>query len=224
MLSKSLSFVLLVAALLLASCCPVCMTGTPDQAVFEKAVLSQALRDSLKNNTLTLGMPYSAVRMVFPGCIPDKSIQVAASGHRQELLETEGMYSTFQDANIQTFVNKFKTSQGDLYIWYGNVDFYKAGISAGDSVVLYSASNIIPAHVTSLLTSQKFRTELTLTKGMAIPYAEIYAHDGAASVSYWYDLSVSGTDTIKQKTQSTPNYPILHMELGKTVITSFHWK
>jgi hypothetical protein len=225
MLPKRLTFCLLLAvSAFLQSCSSICATHAPDIAAFDKIVLSQAFRDSIRNNTLTVGMPYSAVRMVFGGCGSDTSIQVAALGHRQELIEHEGLYSTSQDPNIQVFLNTYKTPQGDLYIWYGNMNFYKAGISANDSAVLYSSSGILPAHVSSLVSSQKFCTDRKLIKGTAIPYAEIYSHDDATVVSYWYDLSVSDSVTVRQKTQSTPNYPVIHMELGTTVVTSFHWK
>jgi len=224
MISKSFLAVFFAAMTMLVSCSHICTYGTPDISAFNQFVLSQSLRDSLSHNTLTIGMPYSVVRMLFSGCGSDTSIQVAASGHRQELLETEGLYKTFQDPNIQMYLNKYKTSQGDLYIWYGNMNFYKAGISKNDSVVLYSVSKINSAHITSLLTSQKFHTDSVLIKNTIIPFAEIHSRENIGNITYWYDLKVIDSVTVKQETQATSQYPILHMELGTTPITSFHWR
>jgi hypothetical protein len=200
------------------------MTGMPNLAVFGNVVLSPALRDSMSHNALTIGMPYSAVRIVFGGCGCDTSIAVASSGSRQALDETEGLYSHFHDPNIQIYLNKYKTASGDLYIWYGNMNFYRAEISKNDSLFLYSLSRIDTARVTSLTKSQALRADRSLVSGTVYPYAEIHSREHIGNVSYWYRLDVIDSVTIKQESQTTPDYPILHMELGTTPITSFHWK
>ncbi len=225
MLSKNISFVLLIAACaLLESCSHVCVSGTPDLASFGNTVLSQALRDSMSHNVLALGMPYSAVRMVFGGCGCDTSIAVASSGSRQALDETEGLYSHFHDPNIQIYLNKYKTSQGDLFIWYGNMNFYRAEISKNDSVFLYSLHGIDSGTVSSLTKPQILRLANAVVPGTPVPYAEIHSREHVGQVTYWYDLNMIDTVTLKQQTQTTAEYPILHMELGTTPISSFHWK
>ena len=225
MLSKNITFALLLAVFVfLESCSHICMTGTPDLAAFGNMVLSPALRDSMSHNTLTIGMPYSAVRMVFGGCGSDTSIAVASSGSRQALDESEGLYSHFHDPNIQIYLNKYKTAQGDLFIWYGNMNFYRAEVSKNDSIFLYSLRGIDTATIASLTKPQILRTAQAMIPGSLVPYAEIHSREHIGKVSYWYDLNVLDTVTVKQQTQTTPEYPILHMELGTTPITSFHWK
>ncbi|MEP7233890.1 MAG: hypothetical protein ABI778_01220, partial [Ignavibacteriota bacterium] len=168
--------------------------------------------------------PSSAVRMVFGGCGCDTSIAVASSGSRQPLDETEGIYSHFHDPNIQMYLNKYQTSQGDLFIWYGNMNFYRAEISKNDSIFLYSSAGIHMARVSSLTKPQVLRTDRAVAGGSSYPYAEIHSREHVGQISYWYDLDAIDTVTIKQQSQSTALYPIVHMELGTTPITSFHWK
>jgi hypothetical protein len=225
MLSKNISFSLLITAFVfLESCSHVCITSTPDLSAFRNAVLSPSLQDSMSHNTLTLGMPYSAVRSVFGGCGCDTSIAVASSGSRQPLDESEGLYSHFHDPNIQIYLNKYKTASGDLFIWYGNMNFYRAEVSKSDSIILYSLGRIDTAIVASLTKPQVLRTAHAITPGLLVPYAEIHSREHVGSVSYWYDLNVIDTVTVKQQSQTTAEYPILHMELGTTPIKSFHWK
>ncbi len=225
MLLKYRSFILIFVTLaVLQSCSHICMTGTPDLAAFGNTVLSPALRDSMSHNTLTIGMPYSAVRMVFGGCGSDTSIAVASNGSRQALDETEGLYSHFHDPNIQIYLNKYKTPQGDLFIWYGNMNFYRAEVSKNDSLFLYLPSGIDTARVSSLTKSQVLRADRSLVNGTVYPYAEIHSREHVGLISYWYHLDIIDSVTIKQESQTTPDYPILHMELGTSPITSFHWK
>jgi hypothetical protein len=200
------------------------MTLTPDLAAFGNVVLSPALRDSISHNTLTLGMPYSAVRSVFAGCGCDTFIAVASSGSRQPLDESEGLYSHFHDPNIQIYLNKYKTASGDLYIWYGNLNFYRAEVSKNDSIFLYSLRGIDTATVASLTKPQILRIAHPIMPGSLVPYAEIHSREHVGQVSYWYDLNVLDTVTVKQQSQTTAEYPILHMELGTTPVASFHWK
>jgi len=224
MFPKTISFSLLFAAmLLLHSCHHTCTYGTADLTAFKGFVLSPALRDSMSNNTVCLGMPYSTVRMIFGGCSCDTSIAVASSGSRQPLDETEGLYSHFHDPNIQMYLNKYKTSQGNLYIWYGNMNFYRAEVSKNDSLFLYSPGSMEFARVSSLSKPQMLRADRSLPVG-SYPYAEIHSREHVGSASYWYHLDAIDSVTIKQQSQTTADYPILHMELGTTPVSSFHWK
>src|SRR4051812_1583644 len=131
-----------VFAVILASCSHICTIGTPDRTAFDAMILSPALRDSIGHNTIALGMPYSVIRMSFGRCGSDTAIAVASSGSRQPLDESEGLYSHFHDPNIQIYLDKYKTSQGNLFIWYGNTNFYRAEAVKGDSVFLYTGSRI----------------------------------------------------------------------------------
>src|SRR5438552_18597702 len=91
-----------VFAVILASCSHICTIGTPDRTAFDAMVLSPSLRDSIRHNTITVGMPYSVIRMAFGGCGSDTAIAVASSGSRQPLDESEGLYSHFHHPNITT--------------------------------------------------------------------------------------------------------------------------
>jgi hypothetical protein len=220
----ALLYAILFSASILACHSSVCTYRTPDKTAFDKAVLSPALRDSIRHSTIMIGMPYSVVRSVFSKCKGDTAIVVASSGSRQVLDESEGLFSHFHDPGIQIYLDKYRTSQGMLYIWYGNMNYYRAEIAQGDSVFLYSDSRIDTANVVSLATKQILRINKSMKNVKAIPYAEIHSREFIGKQSFLYDLAALDTTSIKQQTQSKAEYPVLHLELGSTVITSFHWK
>ncbi len=169
-------------------------------------------------------MPYAVVRAVFSGCKGDTAIPVASIGSRQMLDEREGLFSHFHDPNIQVYMDIYPTDKGDLYIWYLNPDFYRSEVSKADSIFLYSESKVDTAKVVSLTKPRVLTISKPLTANLSIPYAEIRSREQIGQVSYWYGLTMLDQTTLKQQPQSTPNYPIVHLELEKTVIKSFSWK
>lgn len=219
------SAAMIALSFIFSNCSSVCVTRDVDQAAFKDVILSQPLRDSLSANTLCVGMPYSVIRALYSGCSCDTAIAVASSGSRQPLDETEGLYSHFHDPNIQIYLDKYKTPQGTLSVWYGNMNFYRAEIVKNDSVFTYSASAKIDTGIVASLTkAQIIKLSKAIENVSAVPYAEIHSREHIGKISYWYDLSMIDAQTLKQQSQSLALYPILHMELGTTVINSFRFK
>jgi hypothetical protein len=98
----------------------------PDVEEFNQAVHSSALRDSLLKGKLTPGMPYFIVDQLFQNYsdgMKEIRIPVATLGSKQRLEEEEGWSRRFVDPDIKTFLDKYETSEGELYVWYQRPDF-----------------------------------------------------------------------------------------------------
>lgn len=197
--------------------------STPDIGQFKKSVYSQTLIDSIQHNVLTVGMPYFVVREIFMNCDGDTVIPVASIGSRQKLDEHEGLFSHFHDEGIEVYLDRYKTEQGTLLVWYGNPTFYRLNIMAKDTMYVFGENGIDTARVLYLLKPFTLCLEKN-TSITSIPYAEIHHREQNGQVSYWYNLSMIDSNVISLNPQKKSQYPIYRLELNNDEITSFRWK
>ena len=205
------------------SCTPSpCRYENPNQAKFNQLVLSSALRDSLQDNTITIGMPYFVVQDIFKNCGREIGIQVASVGSKKECLEREGLYSNYQDQGIEIYLDQYHTAQGTLYVWYGDPSFYRSLVASGDSIYLFKPDKIVAAKILYLLKPTKLKIDKKL-EADALQYVEIHHDEPNGKITYWYHVTVSDS-VVKFEAQKKSEYPIFSLELENNPIKSFHWK
>lgn len=221
---KVLSAILFLLPVFTLSCIHRPITyGTPDMERFKKSVYSRSLTDSIEHKALTPGMPYFVSREVFMNCNGDTAIPVASTGSRQKLDEREGLFSHFHDPGIEVYLDRYQTDRGTLCIWYGNPTFYRFNVMAKDTMVAFGQDGTDTARILYLLKSFSLRLEKS-TRASAIPYAEIHHREQNGQISFWYNLAMVDSTTIKLNPQKKSEYPIFRLELDNKEITSFTWK
>lgn len=216
--------VLLSASLFAFAGCPGSRElAAPDVDYFNRVVASPALRDSLRNNALTAGMPIVVAEQVFRHCKVDTLVAVASVGSRQPLREREGLYSQFHDPNIEVYLNTYQTPKGKLYVWYRDPDFYRLNVMGKDSIYLYWNGQSARARIEYLLKPTLLMLDQPISTN-AITTAEIRSREQPGKVTYWYNLSVLAGNAIRLEAQQKDLYPIMHLELENNPVPSFRWR
>jgi hypothetical protein len=203
----------------------------PDSVLFNKTIHSAALRDSLNAGKLTKGMSRFVVNQLFKnwsGGIKEIQIPVASLGSKQRLEESEGWTRKYVDPDINVFLDKYDTPDGQLYVWYQRPDLYSMGVSARDTFCVYLSDTVICSVINFLNTS------LVLTIRDSLPevpvrenlYAEVRYNDHPwREVSYWYNVEMlSNCRTFKINQSNYEFYPIELIEFNREPVASFRWR
>jgi hypothetical protein len=218
--------------LLLFTGCPATHTITPpDVQRFEKYVLSQALRDSLKAGRLTPGMPYFVAEQLFAQWDEkEKKIPVASVGSTQELLNREGWDRIFVDPNVQVYMLNVNTGRNKITLWFRNPTYYAMNVSARDTLFLFSKGDTTSSLIASLQSSILLKAVDSLPgfSRKDTLYGEIHFTENTQtdlSASYWYMLQVlRDSRTVRVLPVSFEFYPIERIELDGKLVSSYHWK
>ena len=217
--------------LLLTGCTNYPVIQEPDVQKFNETVNSQALRDSLMQGKLTSGMPQFVLGQLFKnwtGKLMETKIPVASLGSKQRLEESEGLYSTYVDPNINIFLDKYDTPAGYLFVWYQRPNFYSMDVSSRDTLCVFVGDTVYCSVIKYLNKSSMLTVRDSLPQ---IPvntkfYAEIHYNENRwPGVSYWYNLKMyDNARTFKLGDTNYEFYPIKVLELNNEPVTSFKWR
>ncbi len=213
---------------LLAGC--LCGSHTmhpPDHEMFNADVASPTLRAQFDSAHLVPGMPYYVVDQVFVEWKNDKHRPVPGIGSRQELREEEGWGRIYHDPHIKTFMQSFNTPDGEVTVWYGYSDFYRAGVIAGDSLTIFGADSSMSSMICCLLGPGYLST----TDSIAAPlvgdtvFAEIRHLDNPRyPVSYWYRVLVEDAATFYLNPTGYDLYRVEQIEVDGDRVDFFLWR
>ena len=130
----------------------------PDIAKFDSTVVSSAMRDSLRHGKLVPGMPYFVALQIFDAWRVDRQVPVPSLGSKQRLREVEGWGREFMDPTIQVFFDQYRTKNGKLTLWYQFPDFYRVGVSEGDTLFVFWQDSVSHSVVQCLLDPLRLNT------------------------------------------------------------------
>jgi hypothetical protein len=220
---------LIILALVGCTQYPVLME--PDVDKFNQTVHTLALKDSLLTGKLTAGMPYFVVNQVFQNYsdgMKEIRIPVATPGSKQRLEEEEGWSRRFVDPDIKTFLDKYETSEGELYIWYQRPDFYSMEVSSRDTLCIFYDDTVVCSVINYLNKSYVLtvRDSLPQIPASTSLYAEVRYNDHPwREVSYWYNIQIlSNAKTFRIGELNYELYPVELLEFDNEPVTSFKWR
>ena len=203
----------------------------PDIQRFEQTVHSSTLKDSLLLGKLTEGMPYFVVDQLFQNYsdgMKEEKIPVATLGSKQRLEEEEGWRRTYVDPNINTFLDKYETSEGELYVWYQRPDFYNMDVYSRDTLCVFYDDKTVCSVISYLNKSSvlTIRDSLPQVPSNENLYAEVHYKDHPfRKVTYWFNLQIlSNAKTFKLGDISYELYPIQLLEFNNEPVKSFKWR
>jgi hypothetical protein len=214
-------FILLLLCVIAFSCTPECSYNSPDLEKFKENVKSESLREDIKNNSLSAGMPKYVLDEIFKKCDCETKIPVTSIGSKKQLLETEGN-QVYENPEPKIFLDIYKTQSGKLYIWYGKLDFYGFEVMKNDFIYFYNNEGVDTAKILYLTKPKKLKIDKELIYEN-VKFAEIHHREKKDSVTYWYNLSISGSD-VSIEPQGYDFYPIYRMELNDEKINNFNFK
>ncbi len=201
-----------------------------DLARFDARCRSQALRDSIRNGKLVTGMPYFVVSQVFSNWDAPRGTLVPCVGSRQAVEDFEGWGRRFSCPDLNIYLDEYETSSGNIAIWYQCPDFYRMGVSVGDTLFLVSKNRAVSSVIQSILNATKIRLKEKLP-GLAEEdtlYGEIHYADNPkrpSGVSYWYLLGILSDDrTVTLSPLSFEFYPIEQIEHNGEPVFSIRWR
>jgi len=201
----------------------------PNFARFDSTVASPALRDSLRQGKLVVGMPYFVAAQIFASSRrDDQAIPVAGLGRRQRLQERDVRYRDLGALNLQIYLNEYKTPQGQLTIWYQYPDFYRLNVSAGDTLFVFGQNRVRFSVIEYLLDRSRLKVRESISD---LPveqtiYGEIHHYDNPdRERSHWYALMADENGvTFSLDDMDFELYPIEQMEVDGRAVSSVRWK
>lgn len=227
----SLKIISVSLIIFLVGCTQYPVLMEPDVEEFNQTVYTPALRDSLLTGKLTPGMPYFVVTQLFQNYsegMKELRIPVATLGSKQRLEEEEGWSRRFVDPDIKTFLDKYETSEGELYVWYQRPDFYTMDVSSRDTLCVFFNDTVVCSVInylnkSTVLTVRDSLPQIPASTGL---YAEIRYNDHPfREISYWYNVQIlSNTKTFKIGDLNYELYPIELLEFDNEPVTSFKWR
>ncbi len=193
-----------------SSCKQTCeVLKDPDAAHFRNVVASKMLRDSLATARLLPGMPYFVIDEIYGNCNPPQRRQVPCIGSRQRIEDIEGWGRRYSCPKPMIYLDVYKTTMGELAVWYDFPDFYLMNVSAGDTLFLIRKDDpgrvfFSPVEFLANAGSVELKEKVPPAFRSDTLFGEIHYRenrDRPSGVSYWYMLELSSderTVTLKQ--------------------------
>jgi hypothetical protein len=211
---------IIIIVFLFQSCTAECVLNEPDLLKFNNNVTSKELQNKLKNDTLTVGMPYFVLKNIFGDCFDERGVGVSAIGIKKAIIESEGLGRVYQNPDIRIWLDVYKTSKGNLCVWYGNMNFYSWEIMKNDKILLYNNDNIDTAKILYLTKPRELHINKDLNYD-TVQYSEIISREQNGKITSWYKLSVKDS-IITINPVGMELYTIYRMTLNDKEIKSFY--